>query len=108
VVDAVEPIKQPRGRPRQRPAKLHADKGYAAPHCRRTLRQRGSQARIARNGIESTVRRGRYRWGVARPLAWLNPCRRLPIRYERGADLQQAFLDLGGALIGLRARAGRF
>jgi hypothetical protein len=27
-VDAIEPIKQPCGRPRKRPAKLHADKAY--------------------------------------------------------------------------------
>ena len=31
LVDAIEPIKRPRGRPRKRPKKLHADKGYATP-----------------------------------------------------------------------------
>jgi hypothetical protein len=33
-VDAIEPIKQPHvrpGRPRKRPKKLHADKGYDFP-----------------------------------------------------------------------------
>ena len=108
LVDAVAPIKRPRGRPRQRPAKLHADKGYDYPHCRQTLRQRGIQARIARKGQESTTRLGRYRWVAERTLAWLNQFRRLPIRYERCADLHQAFLDLGCALICLRALAGRF
>jgi len=35
VVDAIEPIKRPgRGRPRKRPQKLHADKGYDSPRCR--------------------------------------------------------------------------
>ena len=107
VVDAVEPIQQPRGRPRQRPAKVHADKGDDYPPCRQTLRQGGIQARIARKGQESTTRLGRYRWVAERTLAWLNRCRRLPIRYERRADLHQAFLDLGCALICLRALAGR-
>lgn len=108
LVDAVEPIHRPCGRPRQRPAKLHADKGYDYPHCRQTLRQRGITARIARKGQESTTRLGRYRWVAERTLAWLNQFRRLPIRYERRDDLHQAFLDLGCALICLRALAGRF
>jgi transposase len=108
LVDAVEPIQQPRGRPRQRPQNLHADKGYDDPHCRQTLRQRGIQARIARKGQESKTRLGRYRWVAERTLAWLNRFRRLPIRDERRDDLHQAFLDLGCALICLHALAGRF
>jgi transposase len=108
LVDAVEPIQQPRGRPRQRPQNLHADKGYDNPHCRQTLRQRGIQARIARKGQESKTRLGRYRWVAERTLAWLNRFRRLPIRDERRDDLHQAFLDLGCALICLHALAGRF
>jgi transposase len=36
---------------------------------------------------------------VERTLAWLNRYRRLTIRYERRADIHQAFLTLGGALI---------
>ena len=108
LVDAVAPINRPRGRPRQRPAQVHADKGYDYPHCRQTLRQRGIQARIARKGVESTTRLGRYRWVVERTLAWLNRYRRLIIRYERREDIHQAFLDLGCALICLRALTGRF
>jgi hypothetical protein len=37
MVDAVAPVKGPRGRPRKRPAKLHGDKGYDYPRCRRAL-----------------------------------------------------------------------
>jgi IS5 family transposase len=33
-VDAIEPIHKPRGRPRKRPNKLHADKAYDFPRCR--------------------------------------------------------------------------
>lgn len=29
------------GRPRKRPTRLHADKGYDYPKCRRRLRRRG-------------------------------------------------------------------
>ena len=46
MVDAVEPIKRPgRGRPRKRPEKLHADKGYDFPRCRKALRRRGDKDR---------------------------------------------------------------
>ena len=33
LVDAIEPIKRPRGRPRKRPKKLHADKAYDDKKC---------------------------------------------------------------------------
>jgi len=98
-VDAVEPIKRPRGRPRKRPAKLHTDKAYDAAERRRALRRRGITPRIARRGIESSERLGRYRWVVERTHSWMNRFRRLKIRYERRADIHVAFLHLGCALI---------
>jgi Transposase DDE domain len=40
-VDAIEPIRaKTRGRPRRRPHKLHADKGYEYRHLRLALRKR--------------------------------------------------------------------
>ena len=53
VVDAVHPVRQSRGRPRKRPAKLHADKGY------------------------DFDRFGKHRWVVERTFAWINQFRRL-------------------------------
>ncbi len=99
-MDAIEPIRKPRsGRPRKRPKKLHADKGYDYPRCRKALRKRGIVPRIARRGVESSERLGRHRWVVERTLSWLNRYRRLKVRYERRADVHQAFLELGCALI---------
>lgn len=99
LVDAIEPIKRPRGRPRKRPEKLHADKAYDLPRCRAALRRRGIKPRIARRGIESSERLGRHRWVVERTLAWLAKYRRLAIRYERRADIHLAFLHLGCSLV---------
>ena len=99
LIAAVPPIKRPRGRPRQRPAKLHADKGYDNRRCRRYLGRRGIRCRIARKGIESKERLGRHRWVVERTLAWLSKYRRLAIRYERRDDIHEAFLRIGCALI---------
>ena len=98
-VDAVLPIKRPRGRPRKRPAKLHADKAYDSQALRQALRQRGITPRLARRRIEASDRLGHYRWVVERTLSWLNRFRRLKVRYERRADIHQAFLTLGCALI---------
>jgi len=98
-LDAVDPIRRPRGRPRKRPQKLHADKGYDAAWCRQACRKRGIIPRIARRGIESSQRLGTHRWVVERTLSWLNRYRRLKVRYERRADIHQAFVELGCALI---------
>jgi transposase len=99
VLDAIPPIRQPNGRRRKRPAKLHADKGYDYPRCRQALRRRHIRLRIARKGVDSSERLGRHRWVVERTLAWLNRYRRLTVRYERRADIHHAFLTLGCALI---------
>jgi transposase len=63
-LDAVPPVRQPRGRPRRRPEKLHADKAYDHRRCRRALTKRRIKVRIARTGIESKERLGRHRWVV--------------------------------------------
>jgi transposase len=99
LLDAVPPIKRPSGQRRTRPAKLHADKAYDMPRCRRALTRRHIKVRIARAGIDSRARLGRHRWVVERTLAWLAQYRRLTVRYERRADIHHAFLSLGCALI---------
>lgn len=99
LLDAVPLIRTPTGHRRQRPAKLHADKGYAYPRCRKALTRRHIKVRIARKGVASSDRLGRHRWVVERTLAWLHRYRRLRVRDERRADLHQAFLTLGCALI---------
>jgi transposase len=99
VLDAIPPIKTPAGRRRKRPDKGHADKAYDIPRCRQALTRRHIKVRIARKGIDSSERLGRHRWVVERTLAWLNRFRRLTIRYERRADIHDAFLTLGCSLI---------
>lgn len=105
VVDAVHPVRQRRGRPRRRPDKLHADKGYDFKRCRKDLRQRGITPCIARRGIDSSEHLGKHRWVVERTFAWINQFRRLAIRYERHADLYRAFLVIAAAIICFRTIA---
>jgi transposase len=102
LVDAIPPLRQPPGRPgrpRRRPAKLHADKAYASRANRAALRRRHIAPRIARKGVESSTRLGRHRWVAERAFAWLHRNRRLLVRYEREDALHQAFLALGCALV---------
>lgn len=87
------------GRPRRRPGKAHADKGYDFKKCRAACRVRGIKSRIARRGIESKERLGRHRWVIERTFAWLNKQRRLMIRFDRRAAHYVGFLHLGCALI---------
>ena len=100
MLDAIPPLRRRGpGRPRCRPRKLHADKGYDFKKCRRACRARGILPRIARRGIESSERLGRHRWVVERDFAWMNALRRLRTRYDRRARHYIGFLDLGCALI---------
>ena len=100
LLDAVPPIKPSgRGRPRKRPKKLHADKGYNFPHVKRALHKRGIRVRIARRGKDSSRRLGRHRCVIERTLACLSSYRRLTIRRERRAELHEAFLHLACAVV---------
>ena len=98
-LDAVPGVRHSRGRPRKRPDKLHADKACDHHRCRSECRKRAIKPRIARRRVDSSERLGRHRWAVERTLAWLNRFRRLAIRYERRADIHEAFVILGCALI---------
>lgn len=101
-LDAIPPLSTgQRGRPRRRPDKLPADKAYEAKARRQECRARGIVPRIARKGIESSEKRGRHRWVVVRTYVWFMRFRRLPIRYERCADIYQAFTNLAASLITL-------
>jgi IS5 family transposase len=99
-LDAIPPVRSgKRGRPRRRPAKLHADKAYDHRRCRRECRERGIKPRIARRGVDGSQRLGRHRWVVERTHAWMARLRRLVVRYERRDDIHLAFTLLGCALV---------
>lgn len=98
LVAAIPAVRSRRGRRRRRPVKLRADKGYDFDVHRRRLRRRGITPRIARRGVDSSERLGRYRWKVERTIAWLSGYRRLTIRYERHANLFAAFLCLAATI----------
>jgi transposase len=98
LLDDVPPIRTPAGRRRRRPSKVHADKGYDS-HANRAWLRRGITARIARRGIESSVRLGRHRWRVQRSLSWLSCFRRLQLRWDRDSGRWFASVLLACAVV---------
>jgi transposase len=99
VLDGIGAIAGKRGRPRQRPDRVIADRGYDHDKYRRELWRRGIKPQIARRSTEDGSRLGRVRWVVERTFAWLHNFRRLRIRWERDAGLHYALLSLGCSLI---------
>ena len=99
MIDGIEPVTGKRGRPRQRPDRLLADRGYDHDKYRRLLWSRGVKPMIARRNTENGSGLGRQRWVVERTFAWLHNLRRLRTRYERAPENHQAFLHLGCAVI---------
>jgi IS5 family transposase len=99
MVDDVAAVRTPSGRRRNRPAKLHADKAYDSRANRQALRRRGIRPRIARRGVESSQRLGRYRWQVERSLSWLSGWRRLQVRWDRDSGRFFAFALVACAII---------
>jgi IS5 family transposase len=102
LLDSIIPIRGRRGRPRQRPDKLHADKAYDVRALRAEVRRRGIKVRIARKGVESSTRLGRHRWIVESCLSRLTRNRRLVRRYDRKAEHFQGFVDIACALVSYR------
>ena len=100
LVDAVPAIKQPCGRPRRRPDEVLADRGYdAEAKIRQPLRARKIKPLIAKRNTTHGSGLGRYRYVVEAAFDWLFNQRRLRVRYEKRADIHQAFLVIGCLLI---------
>jgi transposase len=99
LVDAIPPLQGTRGRPRYRPDCLLGDRAYDAEAIRSGLRGRHILPLLAVRRTKHGSGLGRWRWVVERTFAWLNQFRRLRVRYDKRADIHEAFLSLGGAWI---------
>jgi len=108
LVDAIPPIKGKVGAPRRRPDSLTADKAYHSNFREVMLHVKGIVPLLPRRGTDDDTSLGRRRWVVERTIAWLHQYRRLRVRYERRADIHQAFLTLGCILICFRTLGRAF
>ncbi|MGW1270853.1 IS5 family transposase [Streptomyces sp. NPDC002491] len=99
LVQAVPPVRGRRGRPRQRPVALYADRGYDHDKYRKQVRALGITPVIARRGVEHGSGLGMHRWVVEQSFALLHWFRRLRIRWEIRDDIHEAFLSLACGII---------
>jgi transposase len=102
LVEGVPPVRGRVGRPRRRPERVTADRGYDHDKYRRELRARRIEPEIARRQTEHGSGLGRYRWVVERTFAWLHNFKRLLVRYDRRHEIHEAFLALGCCLVCFR------
>lgn len=88
VLDAVRvPRPGGRGRPRKRPSRVIADKGYSYGKCRRLFRGRGIACLVPERRDQRERRAGKGRSGG-------RPCRFDRERYRRRNAVERAFLRL--------------
>ncbi len=98
------------GRPRQKPLRVIADKGYDSDALRARLRRRGilliAPHRSNRHRTPPqdgrVLRRYQRRWTVERTFAWLGNFRRLVVRYDRSLQIYRAFFHIACFMIVLR------
>lgn len=95
LVDAIPPIAGRAGRPRFRPDRVQGDRGYDSAWHRQQLRVRGIEPVLAQRLTPHGSGLGICRWVVERSLSWRHQFRRLRVRWERRADIHEAFLMLG-------------
>jgi transposase len=113
VDQTLEQIKVPRngpGRPKSRPKRLIADKGYDSDPLRDKLKKRGIELicphrenrKRPKTQDGRKLRRKKRRWKVERTFAWIGNFRRLVVRYERLITVYRAFFHIACLIITLR------
>jgi transposase len=98
------------GRPRPKPIRLIADRGYDSDPLREQLAKRGIELiaphrknrRKPRTQDRRALRRYKRRWTVERIFAWLGNFRRLVVRHDRSLSIYQAFFHIACFMIVLR------
>lgn len=93
------PIGGVRGRLLSRAGRVYADRGCDYDKYRRILHERDIPTGIARRGHPHGSGLGKVCWVVERTHIWLHHFCRLRIRFERRADIHEAFLKLGCCLL---------
>jgi transposase len=103
-------VPRPKGRPRQKPKRVIADRAYDSDALRERLKKRGidlivpyrknSKKRKHEDGRK--LRRYKRRWIIERTNAWLGQFRRLLVRHEHLLLTYRAFFYLACLWITLR------
>jgi transposase len=108
LIERVPAVRGKVGRPRRRPDRLTADRGYDHDKYRRQLWARGIKPEIARRQTAHGSGLGRYRWVVERTFAHLHHFKRLLVRYDRRHEIHEAFLAIACCLVCFRRLQNSF
>jgi len=108
-LDSVNVPRAGRGRPKKRPARLIADKGYDSDPLRKRLKNfkieliapYRSNRKKDKTQDGRKLKRYKKRWKVERTFAWIGNFRRLVVRYEREIKMYRAFFHLACLMITL-------
>ncbi len=99
LIDAIPPVRGERGAPLTKPPEVIGDRGYDSDRHRMRLSGRGIRPTLARRRTNHGSGLGIFRWVVERTISWLHQARRLRVRYEKRADLHEAFVKLRCGMI---------
>lgn len=99
-----------RGRPRQKPQRIIADRAYDSNPLRDRLHRRGIELLVPHRRNRERwwrqdgrkLRRYRRRWKIERTFAWLQAYRRIEVRHDRILAVYQGFFHLACLMITLR------
>lgn len=108
LIDAIPKVGGKVGAPVFRPGSVVADKAYTWRTNIVAMHIRGIDPLLPKKGTDDDQRLGVFRWVVERTISWLHQFRRLRVRFERRADIHQAFLTLGCIVICHRYLASSF
>lgn len=95
LVDSIPHVFGKPGRPKNKPDAVLGDRGYDSEPHRQALREMGIKPVIAKRREKNGSGLGVLRWVVERTISWLHQYRRLRVRYERLAEVHEAFMSLG-------------
>jgi transposase len=109
-IDKIAVPRNGRGRPRKKPKRIVADRGYDSDPLRKRLAERGielicpyrSNNKKKKYQDGRKLRRYKRRWMVERTFAWLQNFRRLVVRWDRKLTIYQGFFHIACILITLR------
>ena len=99
LVDKVPPVPGKPGAPVRRPAKVTADRAYDSEGHRQQLRARGIEPEVARRRTAHGSGLGVVRYVVEQTIALMHQFRRLRVRYDKRAEIHEAFVTLAEAYI---------
>jgi transposase len=99
LVDAIPSIRGKAGAPLHKPDEVMGDRGYDSEPYRKQLAERRIATRLARRNTEHGSGLGVHRYVVEQTIALLHQLRRLRTRFEKRADIHEAFMSLGCSVI---------